>query len=594
MFNQPRHGTLPWHQQLQWRNWIQSLFNMAARTREYRLDIQEGGVVAGISTQNKTLILHPELREILDTKRGTHRFDPGHDHDRLSLLLRATVTHEAGHVQFSDARPTEPLLGDIWNILEDERMERCMVRRFPELYSDFTFLGDVMLSLHQTEGLDLPTACLVWRWAHDRPDVPFTTANNDLWENEIRPRVEAAWESDRAGTLQLAKEIIDLLPEEERTAPPETSADGGGSNASQPEERPPRSPQAQHGSKASGSSDADSDEQEAGETGRAGSEDGQGPGEKAGEETGEETGEDFSSGSETESSENSPAEHDRRSTANGPDAGKRNSLQHPLSEQAGEEAGEEQATGSAGHGEALPEPPLAPETSDDPLREIEGLARSLATALAPPTRPAGTRTHRTKGRFSYGHYEQGRERYFRHRVKPGKPDRYVLKVAIDISSSMQGPRLKAARQAALMVIRAAELSQGRTDLMAFNDQVYSIGDYGTSTKEQYRAVARLRAEGGTNLAQAMDMLLLNTAQPGEEEVIVVISDGAIDRYDQAHCAALMQNETRMVLPVLIGDAAFNSVQWSAAFGYTMPVMDLQDIARTIKTHIQRKRMQALA
>ena len=132
---------------------------------------------------------------------------------------------------FSAAKPQDQL-GWLWNALEDERMEREVIRRFPELERDFTFLGDALL-LGNPPAHDLLGACLTWRWAWDSAGGQLSLAPEQsiLWEEEIRPLVERAWNARKDEVEGLARQILELLPPEESNdaAPsPPLGADGAG------------------------------------------------------------------------------------------------------------------------------------------------------------------------------------------------------------------------------------------------------------------------------------------------------------------------------------------------------------------------------
>lgn len=745
-------GTPPaWHHDPNWRRWIEQLFRRTARAR-YALKIQ-GPLIAQVNTRQKRLFLNPDL---IPLGTGPYRFDGADNHERLTRLLRALTCHEAGHVQFSDLKPAGAF-GELWNALEDERIERCMIRRHPELYADFTFIGDVMLErAGNTNALTLSRACHLWRWAHDRPEIPFSTQNDELWEQELRPRVEAAWESSRQDLMQLTREIFELLPPEEQQDSPleqqqdevRPSASGSGNNEHQPEERSTRKPQTRkqtaepgsdrerdqndsspESSKTAGDTgvteqpDPDSSdrneagtqpdsaaaqeqpakpspdngpeqEPDSGDTGVTGSEsaeDGDTPGGEEGDEPGDtdsgdtDSGDTGVTGSESAGNGDTPgggeskqqtdsptsgnsagnmgiataadqegqeaaadpfaglwasvkqdpdqpqeaaeaqlSDHDLRDEGRPPDgddleeadtdpeagkdgdtgvtehSGEKDADETPLPEEPQDVDPDEELDWSEGgvidreteySGAPLPGPPQRTEINEDPIKEVERPARLLSSILAPPTAPGGKRPHRTKGRYSYSRHQQGYERYFEHKRSEEKPDTYLLKLAIDISGSMKGRALAAAQKAALMVVRAAELAQARTDLLAFNDQPFSVGEFHAPPKEKYAAILKLRASGGTSVHSALQYLLIPSARPGEQEILVIISDGDIGGLDEFRCKTLMEGETRMVLPVLIGDAADSKANWERVFGQAQAAEHLDDISRIIRRRIERHRLQ---
>jgi len=231
MLTLPKQVTTPaWHQQPRWRKYVTQLFALISRRMNFTCEFRSGNLIAGVIPDARRLIINPALIPI---PNAGVRFDPGTDHARRVTLLRAVVAHEAGHVVFSAPKPTQPHLGWLWNALEDERMERLVVRRHPELLSDFAFLGDAMMLNTPGGELDLLNACLVWRWAHDRQDLPFLLKPEDeeRWTSGIRPLVEAAWDAPAGEVAGIAQQILDALPEAQaNSALPRAalSADGAG------------------------------------------------------------------------------------------------------------------------------------------------------------------------------------------------------------------------------------------------------------------------------------------------------------------------------------------------------------------------------
>ena len=219
--------SLAWHQQSAWRTYAQQLFGLVSRRRDFHAEFRTGELIAGVLPQQKRLIINPHL---IPVPPGC-RFDPGSEYGRRITLLRSILAHEAGHVAFSAAKP-EGRLGWLWNALEDERMEREVIRRFPELERDLTFLGDALL-LARPPASDLLGACLTWRWAWDRAGEHLNLAPElvTLWERDIRPLVERAWNARKDEVEGLARQILKLLPpehpQEARPRPP-LGADGAG------------------------------------------------------------------------------------------------------------------------------------------------------------------------------------------------------------------------------------------------------------------------------------------------------------------------------------------------------------------------------
>lgn len=203
----------------------------------------------------RTLILHPHLLgpEIPSVY-------PRRRHDRrtsIDLTLRGLIAHEAGHVRFSCAKPAGEALGQLWNVLEDERIERRMAHahqhaRVP-LGPAFDLLGDHLLALNLREAAkdkvapeDQPLIwwTLVWRAGHDHP--LFNHRPKDpRWEGGVRQLVEQAWVAETSEeVVELARAILEVLGDEPPVELPDVSATGAGSE--QREEQPPAPPHRQH------------------------------------------------------------------------------------------------------------------------------------------------------------------------------------------------------------------------------------------------------------------------------------------------------------------------------------------------------------
>jgi hypothetical protein len=158
---------------------------------------------------------------------------------------KALLAHEAGHAWHTDEgalggddtgthdKRSRTILDRLVNILEDERVERCMMNHFVLCRRLFGLLGDVAYrDSHPLPSDDDPRAvigaCLLWRWAHDRAEQDqakiqdaLSGANLALWD-QVSPLVEEAWVAQ--STLQVvafAREILAILaiPEDDPETP---------------------------------------------------------------------------------------------------------------------------------------------------------------------------------------------------------------------------------------------------------------------------------------------------------------------------------------------------------------------------------------
>ncbi|GAA5533840.1 VWA domain-containing protein [Deinococcus aluminii] len=592
MITLPKQTIQPaWHQQLAWRQYATQLFRLISRRRDFTMEFRSGNLIAGVEQRQRRLLINPALLPV--PARGT-RFDPRTEHGRRTLLLRGLIAHEAGHVVFSALKPAAEPLGWVWNALEDERMERLVTRRFPELAADFAFLGDVMLLKDPSATLDLQNACLVWRWAHDRSDFPFQVPeeHQDLWHHQIRPLVEEAWDAHRDDVVLIAQAILDLLPE--RSTPPSSlpdlRADGGGMEDVQPEERqqPKHAPQnrqepPQEDQEGGNGTGEKADEQDTGKASAPRSKNGEESGEqeqpgRGRQEPGEEQQDQTDAGQDAASS--TPGERQPDLDPSPPGRTPPSQPGHPAAVRSPGEAGQ------------LPSPPPEPQPTpaDDLLFQVDGHARKLAGILAPPGRPARREAHRSRGTFRYDRYQQGAERYFRKKVGEEKPAPFLLRLCVDLSSSMGGPRLNAARDAALMLARAGMYARSRLQVIGFATEAREVVPLELPWQDAAQRLSGLRASGGTRLSSALEVAFAGTARPDEQEVLVIICDGELTGYDVQCCARLLEDRRRTwrhapltVLPILIGEGVGGTATYLELFGAAHPVMSLDDISRTLKS-----------
>jgi len=148
--------------------------------------------------------------------------------------VRAVAAHEAGHARWSGELVEDRALARMVNLLEDERVEQAQVSVWPALRPFFCLVGDAVWCTTEILPGDgqgaLLQAILLWRFEHDLPQAMrklpglLGPVTSQLWANEIRVRVEAAW---RAGSYEqvvdLAREILDLMRDLEPVRAAETA-----------------------------------------------------------------------------------------------------------------------------------------------------------------------------------------------------------------------------------------------------------------------------------------------------------------------------------------------------------------------------------
>jgi hypothetical protein len=199
-----------------WQRFLQDLLLVRGR-RRYTLSISSHNPLGATDPKHRRVSINPfEIVDPGEPTRWSIRWVPSMDPDVWhQAVATALVEHEAGHIRHSGDKPTAPLLGHLWNCLEDERMERRQIAAHSVLVQTFDFLGDAVWCTQQPTA-DLLAGCLLWRWEWDRANTErkFCPADEDIvrWDEQIRPLVEAAWEAPSSDDVtELAQRILHLL-----------------------------------------------------------------------------------------------------------------------------------------------------------------------------------------------------------------------------------------------------------------------------------------------------------------------------------------------------------------------------------------------
>jgi Ca-activated chloride channel family protein len=156
----------------------------------------------------------------------------------------------------------------------------------------------------------------------------------------------------------------------------------------------------------------------------------------------------------------------------------------------------------------------------------------LDWALAPGAAPAAAALIETKGERHYGLLM----------VAPPAPERRAAPMpreaifVIDTSGSMQGASIEQAREALELAIRRLGAAD-RFNVIEFNSlaqALYAEARPATPDNVQraVRWVRALRANGGTEMAKALDLALDASETPGRVRQIVFLTDGAVGNEDQ--------------------------------------------------------------
>ena len=536
--------------------------------------------------------------------------------------LRAYLAHEAGHVRFSCAKPGETQLGSLWNRIEDERIERKMSARHPDLKEAFDTVGDIHLQLAVNSGALVNSSllewCLVWRWGHDHP--LFNDRPEDPRWAQVQPLLEAAWDAETSEQVtQAARDILALLnvPEDEPKQDGQVSASGGGSK--QREETP--------GAAQAGSPDQDSalakttgdpapatkppaGQREAGktqnETGpKRGTEpdDGADP---APDPQGQPQGHaDPEHGDPSDAPEHAPSPDNADSgDANSPDSAdsgtpELESPAAPASFQDGFSSGGTLADGG-------PRLTRRPADVGGQAASHEAFSRVIAELICARDRPGMDLSDRSRGRFSYPRFLAGEDRQFRRRTLPTRQRPVLLSVLADTSGSTSQPWCD---QTCILAVRAATLAFSRAGMIAgqaaevytFDSLTTAVAGRDLSPRQAFEQVRRhpFVAGGGTRLAPALGLALSRPVQ-GARHLVVIISDGQLTQRDQLDCQALLaqsggHTSPRLAfLPLLVNTDLAALERWRQLFPQARAAHDphaLLNIARSLLNSLRQGRWQ---
>jgi hypothetical protein len=444
--------------------------------RRYRLQFNPSIPAAGVSHELKTIWLNPrwptppewlgEASASGEASAMIRCLKPGRDFHLA--MLKGFLAHEAGHIRFSCAKPNG-LLGDLWNALEDERVERLMAKDHPELRAPFTLLGDLFAAkARATFTGDALEGCLLWRWCWDQK-APLWHSTDPRWA-EVKPLVERAWRAPSSeDVIAIAREILALL--------------------NLPEEQPPDPRFDNLGADGGGAEEDDDAEQGAGD----GTEQqpGGGSSEWSGEALQQAGGSDEQGGGEGDDEQQPGGGEDEQQPGYGNKNRKRRGGKEPTppSDQLDEVEGE-----AAGI-----------------LLDIDGYARDLAEALKPLSASRLARPHRTRGRFAYDRFRAGSERCYR--LKPVEHNRPLeVRVCLDLSSSMgelsdPTSNMHFAMRSCALVVQACAIASVPITVYGFNFTTRVLVEKGITGDEALMRLARVATGGSTLLGPALERVM---------------------------------------------------------------------------------------
>ena len=495
------------------RKWAWELWRYYAWRPNYRLTLTTSEATAYVDMVNKQVVCNPEYNYPPLELQSECRHLPKELRDFQADYLESLIAHEAGHTHHSGTLP-EGLLGQLVNIIEDERMERLMCLDFPKLRQLFVMAADVDAA-HAISGRgrggDLIRGCLLHRFTWHHPTWRFSPDGPDAvhWP-EVRTILEGAWLAPTyEEVIQAAKDILALLGLPEVSPKREELSiflEGSGLRLKT------------RGSKLASPVAAEPDPDQDGEG---------------------------DAGNDAEASdEDGPAE--------------------PCGSGSGRPVG------------AAPERPAieaAEEEAAAALRaETEGQVRMLAGAIRVKGQPDRTQSSRDRGRFRADRYLTGSERPFDHKVGQQRPAPTHLRIAVDISGSMQThDRIEHARRMAFICVRAAQLAGVPVVAVAFDHQVHSLVTPVTPAQTALNAVANLTPQGDTALVPALNELWSHQL-PGQS-LTVILTDGQLAPMDFRLCRELHERHAGQVVPILLHTSEAIRTQYEQTFGRCVRMED---------------------
>jgi von Willebrand factor type A domain len=195
-----------WWRQKAWCEYGAKLFAFYSLKRHYRLCFNTSIPTALVSDEQRLVAVNP-IWPIIPKDAQIRFLERGRAFH--VAILRGFLSHEAGHVRFSGEKPSG-LLGDVWNSLEDERIEILICQDHEELTATFTMLGDLFATqAHRSGDMCGETieGVLYWRWCHDQAQPLWQAANEEQWRR-VRLLVESAWKAPDSEEVTLIAKII--------------------------------------------------------------------------------------------------------------------------------------------------------------------------------------------------------------------------------------------------------------------------------------------------------------------------------------------------------------------------------------------------
>lgn len=608
-----------WHQRFEWVKYANVLFRYFSRRGDYALRLEQAkGMIASVDPRTRIVRLNPDFATAPLQHVRAVRHSPQRMRDHIIASMKGYLAHEAAHVRFSGEKPAG-MLGQIWNSIEDERIERLMSQAHPDLAGIFTHIGDIHLTRSWDKLQFTPLeGVLTWRWAHDHPTLRWTCNDPETWAR-VRPHVEAAWvESDPDMVEEHAKRILEELKLPEGAQAPEIMS---GPLVTCPDPEPGKDKKGGKGKGKSQKGQQDQDDQAGSGGGGQGEQQDEGQQEGGGKSRGQGQDEDDQDARGGAGDKQDDAQDDTQGAGQGDDqqdddgqdddqtdSGDTASSDADDGDDDGDtddgdgdpfssDGGDDGGAGGDGVGYPGYEPSAPEVVPEEPnhvrareiLRDVEGHGRDLAAALALPDAPSLRVSHESRGRFDYGRYATGAQRQFRYKQHKGKKELPHITLLHDNSGSMGGHRPSDAQyhavRATMMLQRACELSRTPLNVIAFHHSHSYVTNHLDDPEVARGKIGGIHSTGGTNLAPALRTALALKHPSRKRHVIVIYCDGQIDGRDATQCQRLAkEHPDTFILPILIGPGTRRD-QFDHAFGRSLQVSSADELASKLKSWV---------
>lgn len=521
------------------------------RERTAYVDMQRHLVVCNPTYPYPPARLGPQVRHL-----------PADEHAFQMKYLEGLIAHEAGHTHFSGELP-QGLLGQLVNIIEDQRMEWLMRNDFPNLRELFEMAADADAAhaIHSAGlGGDLLRGCLLHRWVHDHPNWRYQppAQQQDLWD-EVKGLLEGAWLAEHySQVIDAARQILDLLklPEQQAARPDlQLMLDGSGQLLLNKRPGTARPGQQGRGPEQTGGPDS----QQASSAG--GGKEGDQPSEDAQVYLLE------------------PAVPQAQATT----------VDGDEDSQPFEAPGHVQSPDAP---EALPtQPEIEPAATAETARLhtiTAGEARKLAHILRPAGRPAQRTHHRERGKYRYDRDLQGLDRTFERKEHEHHPGQVHLRLAVDISYSMeQDSRITVAREVCYTLAYAAQLAGIPMLAYAFDHRSIQLFHPRSTPTAALNAAASLQACGDTLLSPTLKSLW-SAPLPGLS-ITLILSDGELTEADYQACGKLKDQQRHgVIVPILLGTKESTRANYQRTFGNAVLLSQASELSAHISAYLRAR------